>query len=217
MLLRSWLTSLRHGLTSNPFTGSRRATGRRSRRRGVAQVESLEARMLLAAVTWDGGGGDTNWQNQLNWDGDAIPTTADDVTIGSQYAGLTVVSTADVEVNTIQSEADLLILESRFTIGSDSSFTGLIIEHPNSELSGSGDITVTGLLDWRDGTLSGSGAVHAQGGIRINDSGQRDLVLDGRTLNNVATAVWESGSVDLLNDALIHISGATFEAQHDGP
>ena len=32
-----------------------------------------------AIVNWDGGGGDFDWNNPLNWDADALPTSADDV------------------------------------------------------------------------------------------------------------------------------------------
>ena len=43
--------------------------------------EALESRVLLAAVAWDGGGGDGDFLNPLNWDADVLPTADDDVTI----------------------------------------------------------------------------------------------------------------------------------------
>ena len=156
-------------------------------------------------------------------DFDNVVLNADTLTIAGDFQARTSTSTVGVGeiafTGTVQGVGSLLeINASDFNVGTNPiSTTNLTLINPNASLHGTADVTVSGLLDWRDGTLSGSGAVHAQGGIRINDSGQRDLVLDGRTLNNVATAVWESGSVDLLNDALIHnLSGATFEAQHDG-
>ena len=44
-------------------------------------LEALESRRLLAAVAWDGGGDGGSWTDPLNWDGDAVPTISDDVTI----------------------------------------------------------------------------------------------------------------------------------------
>jgi hypothetical protein len=44
-------------------------------------VESLEDRRVLAAVSWDGGGDGVNWSDGLNWSTNALPTSADDVTI----------------------------------------------------------------------------------------------------------------------------------------
>jgi hypothetical protein len=70
----------------------RTATSRRfrSRSHGAAEsslfscrlaVESLEDRRVLAAVSWDGGGDGINWSDGLNWSSNALPTSADDVTI----------------------------------------------------------------------------------------------------------------------------------------
>lgn len=36
---------------------------------------------MLAAVSWDGGGGDLLWGNPLNWSGDQLPGADDDVTV----------------------------------------------------------------------------------------------------------------------------------------
>ena len=46
-----------------------------------AAVQPLEARRLLAAVSWDGGGDGSSWGDAANWSNDSVPTSADDVTI----------------------------------------------------------------------------------------------------------------------------------------
>ncbi len=46
-----------------------------------------------AVVTWDGGGGDTSWINGANWSNNAVPTNADQVTIGNGF-------TVDYDVTT---------------------------------------------------------------------------------------------------------------------
>src|SRR3954469_1353772 len=60
----------------------------------AARVERLECRLLLAAVSWDGGGDGTNWNNALNWATDQVPTAADDVTIA--IAGSPTIQITDV-------------------------------------------------------------------------------------------------------------------------
>ncbi|WP_309387455.1 PEP-CTERM sorting domain-containing protein [Cerasicoccus frondis] len=42
---------------------------------------SLLPTLHLSAITWDGGGGDGLWSNPLNWDGDVLPTSDDNVVI----------------------------------------------------------------------------------------------------------------------------------------
>src|SRR5262245_2995199 len=55
----------------------------RSNRRTVGSFELLERRELLAAISWDGGGGDLLWSNPLNWINNQLPGAADDVTINA--------------------------------------------------------------------------------------------------------------------------------------
>jgi hypothetical protein len=44
-------------------------------------LEQLEERRVLAAVAWDGGGGDLLWNNPLNWSTNELPGPDDDVRI----------------------------------------------------------------------------------------------------------------------------------------
>jgi RHS repeat-associated protein len=43
----------------------------------------LEPRLVLSAVSWDGGGGNLLWSNRLNWSGDQLPGPTDDVTLSA--------------------------------------------------------------------------------------------------------------------------------------
>src|SRR5262249_35055717 len=68
----------------------------------------------------------------------------------------------------------------------------------------SGDLTVTGLLTWSGGTISGAGTTTAQGGLTLNGPYR---VLDGRTLLNPGTATWTSGTFYLSNGAVLENTG----------
>src|SRR5688500_5535771 len=79
-------------------------------------LECLEDRTTPAAVLWDGGGGDFNWHNALNWSADALPGATDDAVIGSSFAGITVTSSLNATINSVQSEAGLTISGGSFSI-----------------------------------------------------------------------------------------------------
>src|SRR5437764_117606 len=71
------------------------ATVRKPLRKRALQVETLEDRCVPAAVTWDGGGDGSSWQDPLNWSGDAVPGVADQVQI-DQLGNTTVVVHGDL-------------------------------------------------------------------------------------------------------------------------
>jgi hypothetical protein len=58
-------------------------------------------RLAAAAISWDGGGGDLNWYTAKNWSADAVPTTADDVTINLAAAVNVRVSSPSINFNTL--------------------------------------------------------------------------------------------------------------------
>ncbi|MFL5240612.1 MAG: PKD domain-containing protein [Gemmataceae bacterium] len=69
----------------------------RSRRRCGAEcharvfrprLEALEDRTLLSTVTWDGGGGTSNWSDRFNWQGDIAPVAGDDLVFPAGAAQL---------------------------------------------------------------------------------------------------------------------------------
>lgn len=68
-------------------------------------LEILEDRLAPANVSWDGGAGTLAWNDAANWDTNSLPGLADDVFIGSDFAGTTITSAANVTVRRISSEA----------------------------------------------------------------------------------------------------------------
>ena len=73
------------------------SAGRRMRRHGRPHqapwrppvLECLEVRLLPALILWDGGPAamGTNWNDPVNWAGDALPGANDDTQIGTAFAG----------------------------------------------------------------------------------------------------------------------------------
>ncbi len=71
-------------------------------------IEGLETRRLLAALTWDAGGDGTSWDDAQNWSDDAVPTLADDVTIGSATTTAIQV-TGDAEVRSLTTTRRIVV------------------------------------------------------------------------------------------------------------
>src|ERR1700759_5305970 len=72
----------------------RKGKGKGKSRAGM--IERLEVRKLLAAISWSGPTSGGDWDTAANWSNNAIPTSADDVTIGANisinHAGSTAAS-----------------------------------------------------------------------------------------------------------------------------
>src|SRR5687767_1497825 len=104
---------------------------RKRRRRDVRpHTEQLEFRRLLATVAWDGGGNGTSWTDPLNWSGNTIPTSADDITIpagvsggvrigGATASARSLVASSDISIATFGSltVAQTATLEAEVTLG----------------------------------------------------------------------------------------------------
>jgi hypothetical protein len=85
----------------------------------------------------------------------------------------------------------------------------------DATLTGTSEIVIIGLLTWNGGGMRGPGRTVAQGGISI--SGSEAKYLDGRTLDNPATATWTgTGNINVGNGAVWNnLAGATFDVQTD--
>ena len=180
------------------------------------QIEWMESRVQLSAVAWTGTGGDNNWDNPLNWNTDALPGSADDVTI--DVAANVVHSSAVTDsIRSLTSSQPLTLSGGTLSIAAASSTSGPVVINGGT-LAGTGDITVGGPLTLTAGTIGGSGAVTANGGITINPTGAA-FVLDGRTLTNSAgqTATWTGAdsNVQASNGAIFDNLG-TFQAENQG-
>src|SRR4051794_35223553 len=74
------------------------------RRVVVISAEALERRVLLAAVSWDGGGDRTNWTDPLNWSANQVPGAADDVSISVPSSPTVRIGGGTHSVNSLVSE-----------------------------------------------------------------------------------------------------------------
>jgi|GEM_PF-5198476 len=116
----------------------------RARRRSsqASWLEGLESRVLLAAVTWDGGGSDLQWSNPLNWSGDALPGPTDDVTISVPGDVTILHSGGSTSVRSLLSDESLSLVAGTLSVSAVSEVRGSFTTGLNSTLVVSGSSAV---------------------------------------------------------------------------
>lgn len=120
-------------------------------------AELLEDRIVLSTVTWDGGG-DYDWNNALNWSGDALAGAADDVVIDYGANEFTVVhGGGNTAIRSLTTAATLAVTGGSLDLAADSVFyQNLTLD---AKLLSTGELTVLGLFTWSGGTLTGGGSL----------------------------------------------------------
>ena len=167
-------------------------------------IETLEVRAVPAVVTWDGGGGNFNWNTAANWSADVLPGPSDDVEIGTSFAAATITSTSNVSIHSLTSQASLIVSGGELLAATDSHlYSALTV---SGTFGGAGNTTVAGLFAWNNGTLqgvAGAGSLTANGGTAIVGS---YATLSGgfHYLNPVGQSATWRGEVRMAQ-------GATFE------
>ena len=130
-------------------------------------TELLEPRVLLAAVSWDGGGGDGQWTNPLNWSNDALPGPADDVTVAGANVALAIGAGAQTVNSFAFANSAMVTLRASLSAAAASRIDGVAHVESGGVLAGAGNVTVNGRLDQTSGsTLGGTGdTIIAAGGL----------------------------------------------------
>src|SRR4051812_16373652 len=166
-------------------------TRRRSTGGPPMLFEALEPRQLLAAIFWDGGGGDLLWHNPLNWSGDVLPGADDDVMLNAP--GITVVHDQDVTtavhslwaLSPLELRGGVIASATQWRQAAPLSITG-------GSVGGAGDLLVNSSVSWTAGVMLGSGRTLILPGRELRIAG--DVSLARQIVNN-GSLVWESGDI----------------------
>lgn len=186
---------------------------RRSRHPYQPLLQVLEDRTLPATVFWTNPAGG-EWAVPSNWSTGALPGALDDVIIDvPENVTITHLTGTDV-VRSLTSLESILFLGGSLSLVTTSSIQNSLIL-TDGTLTGAGDLTLEGQLFWTGGTMSGTGRTLAHGGMTISGSGMKTL--DGRTLDNIANAIWSgTGEIGAVNGAILNnLGGATFDVRND--
>lgn len=131
-------------------------------------IEALESRALLAAVFWNGGGGDQLWSNPLNWATKQLPGVNDDVVID-------VPGTPTIQFTQAAGTAHVRSINSKESL----TITGGTLAPSTSAQFGAGATLLLqgGRMEGAEWSFSGA-AFRATGGTIAGSSVYAPLVLD---------------------------------------
>jgi uncharacterized repeat protein (TIGR01451 family) len=205
---------------SNIQAGGRDVTFFNNDSQGLGTIENEDI-CPLNAVRWvpvsDG-----VWHDGANWSTGSVPGPGDDVCI-DVGGGITVTHSQDSvsgvpdAVNSIVSNENINLSGGTLSVANTSSFLR-DFALSGGTFTGTGSLTVTGLLTWSGsgGQMNGSGITTANGGMNIG--GQIRL---GRRLDLPAgqTASWTAGNIYLQDDGTdvgVFNNFGTFRAEHAG-
>src|SRR5262249_14829071 len=129
-------------------------------------LQALEARTLLNAVLWTGGGDGTSWSDARNWSGNARPGAADDVTINVTGNISVVHSSNDDSIHSLTSQNALALSGGSLSVAAAST-VGNVFPLSGGTLAGGGTATITGTMNWTGGTMSGAGTTAISSGATL--------------------------------------------------
>ncbi|MGE3817844.1 MAG: putative Ig domain-containing protein, partial [Isosphaeraceae bacterium] len=156
----------------------------------------------MSRINWDGGGGDSDWNNPLNWDADILPGPADDAYVELGAPGGTVVafSTGSAAINSLHSGKGLAISGGTFSIATTSEIAGAFALGGGT-LAGDGDLTIGGTTTWTGGSMTGAGRTVTQAILTISGTAAKSI--DERRLEAFGTTNWSGGTVTASNGASV--------------
>ena len=187
---------------------SRSLAGRNRKPKRRLLVESLEARLVLATVTFTGNAGNGTWSTAGNWDTNALPQNGDDVVIPNGTAPVIIYNNiaGATALNSLVSEVPFSIgsAVTELSVASSAVFESSLEQ--GGDLGGSGDITVQGDYTWSGGSLTGSGTTFAQSGVVISGVRQNRLL---RTLEIEGPSTWLSGPFSIPDGGELRIAATS--------
>ena len=206
---------------------------RRSNGRGVGSlaalhqpvlwaVEALERRVLLAAVSWTGGGDGVNWTDPKNWSTGALPGSADTVTINAAGNPTIMLASGSQSVSSLTTSDPLTIasgatLALGTTIGGSGTLTNagtLTLNNTtvNAPLVNQGTIVVTNTSNSIAGTFTAS----AGSTLSLNDSNSYAFLTVSNSFTNDGTIALSTTGTQGYSATLTVPSGSTLTNASDG-
>jgi hypothetical protein len=207
-----------------PFLRTRSVSIRnlhRAARRATSEI--LEARRLLAAVNWDAGGDGVNWTDSLNWSTDALPGSADDVTVDVAGAPTIQISSGTQSVRSLTCNENLSLGFATLDLALASTVNGNFSQGAGT-VSGAGNLTINGTFDWAGGAQQGSGhsIVPAGRTMNITGSGGIGRVLDLSGTGNISgtpffgNGLGANGTLNVLPGGVLNLTTGSFINSNGG-
>ncbi len=145
-----------------------------------------------APVVWDGGAGNFDWGNPLNWNGDVLPISTSDVIIQDLLGTPTITSTGSVSIRNLDIAENVRVAGGSFSLaqlagagtltvenGVSLNTTGNLLTQGNLTVVAGGALAVNGAYTQTIGTTSLDGDLSATSGVSLQGGsfvGSGDIV-----------------------------------------
>jgi hypothetical protein len=168
-------------------------------------VETLEDRVMLASVVWDGGGDGVNWTDESNWDTDQLPGFQDDVVIAVDGDISVALGSGEQNIRSLDCQEYLTISGGTLNLDAASAIKSLSL---GATLWVDGDLNIAKSMTWGAGsgnrtTMGGTGTTTILSGATLT-VGPGTNVLDARTLE-ISSGV----SASIQDNAVIYLNNAS--------
>jgi hypothetical protein len=168
----------------------------------LLRLEPLESRRVLAAVSWDGLGDGVNWSDPINWSNNALPTSADDVTINvgttiTHASGSNTIRSLTATKNLTLSGGSITVTTGASTISGAltvSNLASLVSSGATAVFTASGAVTLNGA------------SLYAQNGGKLNLTTATSYVEQPSNLT-IVRADGANSKIDL--SGITSLTGAT--------
>lgn len=168
-------------------------------RRQPLFLESLEVREMLSVtptISWDGGAGNLNASDAVNWTGDRLPDATDDVYIGPLGSPGHIYLFGNLAVHSLHSEAKLQL-------------SGTLSVAADSELLAAVDLMFSGGINVLGGDLVLGGGGISWGSINVA-AGAELTVADDYTLSSMMLGgLTLAGTLEVAAEGTLHASQGT--------
>ncbi len=159
-----------------------------------ALFEPLEARQLLAAIAWDGGGDGTTINQAANWVGDVLPGASDDATINVAGSPTIDLTFGTFSVHSLTCAETFHFQGGTLTLAAASALSGPFTMD-NGTVNGAGDLTISSTFNWTGGQIAGSGALILSASATTSLAGGSGTLGLNRNASNAGTVNWTSGNL----------------------
>lgn len=156
---------------------------------------------LAATIKWDGGASTTNWNDANNWDGNAVPTSTDDVILDNSLVvaayTINVNTAADVNSLTINETAGVILRPDASSARTMRVRDNLVLTAGTILYTNSG---TTGRLSW---TFDGSGATNSINNVTDDEAKMQffGLTIDGSI---TTPALANNGDMEIYGNLVVN-------------
>ena len=181
----------------------------------------VSAPLYATTITWDGGdednngdgiadGDGTSWDDRYNWNPNLVPLSGDDVIIGLDVAVRYKSVLGTTVLNSLVCQGLILIEGGSLSVSTPTQLFNL--QMSGGTLAPGATVTVTNILLWREGTISGSVVVPASAELIVSDTNPKTLsgtlTLDGAGTIIPAGVLYTFGGSGSINSAgVLDITG----------